>query len=578
MNKNLTMTHILSLAALIAMPLSAQNLKLNGVANNNRHDDGEQMTSQYVGWNSELQKPIFVVENGLYTMTWDGKGLTSPVKEPEVNIEDFYSNGAYTDNTKALWAANFNLMYGNSGAAYVNGKIVTVMSRDEQSTTDEELFAVRKWDAKTGQLLSTETKPKSALLESAGMSYNPVDGKVYGLFYITEADLAETITADPEYFVDDDDADAGREGLDAGYAICTIDLATMKVTPVTPGLYYYNFVTFAINSEGRAFALTSGGAAGYEGPDGRMYNIDGKLTGAQLCEFDLTTGLMLTKPQAGVDSETGEPYITYVNIYDEGTGYCSQYRRQSACFSKSNPTKMYWNGYVNSGKGINDNGSWTSLPDREWRTNGKYDTALYEVDIETGRATRLATIADRWTFAALWVDGDDPSDGTDFDPFFHDTQEPTEGAWIALQSADGGSIWQPVEKGQQYRYFIQVSEGWAIHSVSFNGTELTVDDEGMVTTPAVSADRNRLIVVYEQTGVDAVEAPAAAPAADIRVVASDRGLHITGASVGDPIQVYAADGRQLSAATVSASTTDVPLAPGQLYIARIGQKTVKVRL
>ena len=74
---------------------------------------------------------------------------------------------------------------------------------------------------------------------------------------------------------------------------------------------------------------------------------------------------------------------------------------------------MYWNGFVNSGKGINNYGSWGSLPDKEWRTNEKYDTALYEVDITTGMATRLSKIQNRWRFSAMWVDGDDCSDGAE---------------------------------------------------------------------------------------------------------------------------------------------------------------------
>ena len=155
----------LSLTVALAASASAQSVKLNGVAHNNRHDDGEQMQTQYVGWNSELQKSIFIYEQGIYTMSWDGTTLSAPEKEPEVNVADFYSDGTYTDNAKALWANNFNLMYGNSGAVYVNGKLVTVMSRDEQSTTDEQLFAVRKWDAKSGDLLSTEYRPKSDRLE-----------------------------------------------------------------------------------------------------------------------------------------------------------------------------------------------------------------------------------------------------------------------------------------------------------------------------------------------------------------------------------------------------------------------------
>jgi hypothetical protein len=217
------------------------------------------------------------------------------------------------------------------------------------------------------------------------MSY--YNGKVYGLFYLTGQDLPEEITSDPEYF---EDQDADMTDGDAGYCLCTIDLATMTVTPITPGLYYYNFVAFAINAEGRAFALTSGGVNAPAADDGKYYDINGELTGTTLCEFDLETGLL--------KSETA-------------LGYCSQYRRQSACFSKSNPNIMYWNGYYNSGKGINDWGSWSSLSDKEWRTNGKFDTCLYEVDILTGTCKRLAKIDNRCIFSCMWVDGDDNSDG-----------------------------------------------------------------------------------------------------------------------------------------------------------------------
>ena len=572
----MTMKKLLISGALLALfGLSAEaQVKFHAVAQNNRYDDGDQMVSKYVGWNTDLQKAIFIVDNGLYSMTWNTPSLTTPAKEPEVKMSDFYSGGQFTDNAKALWANNFNLMYGNSGAVYVNGKLVTVMSRDEQSTTDEELFAVRKWDAKTGDLLSTEYRAKSDCLESAGMGYNPKDGKVYGLFYLTETELPTSITDDPDYFTDDDDADAGREGLDAGYAICTIDLSTMKVTPITKGLYYYNFVTFAINSEGRAFALTSGATAGYEDEDGRMRNIDGKLTGAQLCEFDLETGLMLTKPVEAVDEESGETYTDYVNVYDEGTGYCSQYRRQAACFAKSTPNKMYWVGYYNSGKGVNAGGSFTSLPDSEWRTNGKYDTALYEVDITTGVATRLSKIANRWMFSALWVDDDDASDDSDVDPLNPGIDEPTDGAYIALSHADNGSIWQQVEIGKQYTYFLEPAEGWSIHSVTFNGTELTVEDN-TVTTPAVSAAHSKLIVTFEQNTIEATPAVAAS---QVKILGTANGIHITNATVGDRVAVYTMDGSLVHSLTMSGQQADIALAANKVYVVRVADKVVKVRL
>ena len=451
------------MAAMLSLGMSAQQVTIKGIGHNNRYDDGDQMKSEYLGWNSELGKAIFIVDNGIYAMTWNNSTLTTPVKDPIVDAEELKG-----DNEKEIWANNFNMMYGNSGAAYVKGKLVTVMSRDEQSTTDDELFAVRTWNANTGELLSTEIKPKSAMLESAGMSYNPKDGKVYGLFYMTETQLAAEITDDPEYYTDDDDADAGREGLDAGYAICTIDLSNMKVTPVTQGLFYYNFVTFAINSEGRAFALTSGGTSSVPGDDGKIRDINGDLAGAQLYEFDLTTGMMIGKKVTNTDDD-GEEYTSYEPLVG-ATGYCSQYKRQAACFAKSTPDKMYWVGYVNSGKGYNDWGSWSSLSDKEWRTNGKYDTALYEVDITTGEAKFLSKVDNRWTFSALWIDGNDPSDDAETDPFNPGETEPAEGAYIALQHAENGSIWQQVEIGKQYTYFLEPTEGWKVHSVSFNGT------------------------------------------------------------------------------------------------------------
>ncbi|MBQ6648773.1 MAG: hypothetical protein IJM66_07990 [Muribaculaceae bacterium] len=374
----------LALLAMLAMCLTANAdpIKIKGVYNNNRYDDhADHWYSQYVGWNSALGRAIFVVENGIYAMQVDQNTVSTPVKEPDVVISDFFSNGQFTNNDLALWATNFNLMYGNSGAVNANGVITTVTSRTESEGVDStNIFAVRHWNAETGDLLnaSNEYYPKDAYLESAGMAVNPVDGKVYGLFYLTDVPLPEEIVNDPDFFGD---------SIDSGYAICTIDLESMQVTPITQGLYYENFVTFAINREGRAFALTSGATAGYEGEDGKMYDINGNLTGAQLYEFDLASGLVVATKGA--------------------TGYCSQAKRQSACFSMKDPSKMYWNGFYNSGMGYNAYGNWGPLPDSDWKNNGKYDTALYEVDINTGETTRIAKITNRFSFSCMWVVEDD---------------------------------------------------------------------------------------------------------------------------------------------------------------------------
>ena len=395
----------------MAAPVMGETIKIKGVLNNNRYDDGDQWKTEYVGWNSELGKAIFIVDFGIYAMEWDGTKLTTPVKEPAVDKKDVMSSAE-----RQLWAANFNLMYGNSGALHVGDKIITVMSRDYESTEDNELFAVRKWNAVTGDLLnnSDEYLDVSANIESAGLSYNPVDGKIYGFFHITDAKLLDDVINDPDYTVDPDDTDFDREGKDDGYCLGTLDPKTMKITPITPGLYYGNYVTFAINSVGRAFVLTSGGVQAYEGKDGKMYNINNELTGAQLIEIDLSTGLMIRNAKEMIDPDTGLPYIEY-SYPLPATGYCSQVHRQAACFSKKNPNKMYWVGFYNSGKGFNNYGSWTTLPSKEWKTNGLYDTALYELDVETGECTRLAKIPNRHSYSCIWLEGDDPTEGVDID-------------------------------------------------------------------------------------------------------------------------------------------------------------------
>ena len=371
----------------------AQGVTLRGIYQTSRDDDYPNgYYSEYVGWSYEYQKAIFIVQQGVYRLDWDGTTLSMPVKDPEVNKADFYSNGRITDDDKAVWAANFNMMHANSGAIVHNGILTTITSRTDMQnpdgtwvTNDTNRFAIRKWDARTFELLSAgdDYRPAWDCLESAGMAVNPKDGKVYGLFHITNKYLPDSILNDPDFFADD-----AADSTDSGYAICTIDLDKMEISQITPGLYYENYVTFAINSEGRAFAMSSGGGtAASPSEDGKVYDMYGNPSGAHVYEFDLHSGLMIQDNRLS-------------------TGYCSQARRQAACFSKEDPNKMYWIGYFNSGMGYDDYGNWNPLSDRNWIANGKYDTALYEVDITTGEATRLGKIDDRYMFALMWVDGE----------------------------------------------------------------------------------------------------------------------------------------------------------------------------
>lgn len=338
----------LALMSVISMGAMAQNLQFIGVKNTMRYDDGDDTKYTYLGWNSATGKAEFAGDVGLWSLDMNGNSVAS--------------NLVHYDN----------LMFGNSGALYLDGTIYTVMSHENEDGEME--FVVRSWDAQTYQKKSEAIYGKSTNIESRGMAYNPKDGKVYGLFYLTDVVIQD-------YDPDQDDIDMGQT-TDAGYAICTIDLETMEIHQITPGVYYENYVTLACSPEGRLFSMTSSGT---------------------LTEFSCETGLKVARV---VINEEGDPEEFE---YFEHSGVESQFKRQAACFDYTTG-KMYWNGYVNSGKGITDWGSWGNLSDKEWRTNGKYDTALYEVSTETGKATKISNIPNRIAFSCLWVKGKDASD------------------------------------------------------------------------------------------------------------------------------------------------------------------------
>ena len=327
---------VMAVAAMMCVPVMGQ-VTIKGVVNNNRYDDGDQLEnkSDYVGYllpsldPAGAGKAIFASKNGMYEMEVNTTKI-EPVQYPNIPISDYYSGGTFTDVDKALQVNGFKLMIGNSGAVYANGELWTVYCRDYQSSEPEDMFVARHWDATTGKMLKEFPHySEDKVLESAGMAFNPIDNHIYGLFYVTSAQLPDEITSDPDYFVDEDDQYEGRSGQDAGYAIGRLNTETMEVTLITKGLYYYNFVTFAINSEGRAFALTSGGTSGatVSDDDDHLVDMYGNLTGAQLIEFDLATGNMIGQEVERTDAY-GETYTSYEPLVG-ATGYASQYRRQA---------------------------------------------------------------------------------------------------------------------------------------------------------------------------------------------------------------------------------------------------------
>jgi hypothetical protein len=281
---------------------------------------------------------------------------------------------------------------------------------------------------------------------------------------------------------------------------------------------------------------------------------------------------MKTRAVEKVDLE-GQTYTDQEPLVP-ATGYCSQYKRQAACFAKSNPGKMYWVGYYNSGKGINEWGSWAALSDKEWRTNGKYDTALYEIDVNTGETTQVTKVNNRWIFSALWIEDDDASDGAGIDV----NPEPVTVAYIALSTSENGAILQQVEKGNQYTYKLEPAIGWEVHSVTFNNEDITsqVTETCMISTPVIDSELSTLFVTFEEE--DGTDIENLKQTSNVRILGREGGISVKNAKAGDMLQIYTADGRLLQSQQLSSSQAEVALEGKKLYIIKVADKVLKVRL
>lgn len=147
--------------------------------------------------------------------------------------------------------------------------------------------------------------------------------------------------------------------------------------------------------------------------------------------------------------------------------------------------------------------------------------------------------------------------------------------YLTLQYADNGCIKQQVIKGHQYRFTLLPAEGWNIHTVTFNGDDVTsrLEDGNVFTTPTLLGEAV-LNISYEEDGA-AVES---AYSNAIKVHGSDGSINICGTECGDNIDVYTTEGLLVCNQVAVAENTSIVVAEGQVYLVRVADKVVKIRM
>ena len=146
---------------------------------------------------------------------------------------------------------------------------------------------------------------------------------------------------------------------------------------------------------------------------------------------------------------------------------------------------------------------------------------------------------------------------------------------VDIVQTEQGVVTLSVAKNHSLRYQIHPDAGWRVNSLTFNGEDITdqIQRNTYIDTP-VLREKSTIRIAFEQTetGVQEVDRCQA------RVLGYDGGIIVEQVQAGQPIHVYTLDGKLIRAVVATQSRQAVPLPASQVYVIKVGQKTIKIRL
>ena len=146
---------------------------------------------------------------------------------------------------------------------------------------------------------------------------------------------------------------------------------------------------------------------------------------------------------------------------------------------------------------------------------------------------------------------------------------------LTINQADNGYVKQQLTEGTVCTFTIVAAEGWKIHSVTFNGEEVTdqITADSIFTTPALSEEAV-LNIAYEKIEDDTMVENARA--SRIKVQGHRGTLRITGTTEGDDISIYTTDGAMVAHQQGEADENLFTVETNKVYIVKIADKVVKI--
>lgn len=152
-----------------------------------------------------------------------------------------------------------------------------------------------------------------------------------------------------------------------------------------------------------------------------------------------------------------------------------------------------------------------------------------------------------------------------------EVDEPEEACYVTIRQGEGGAVKQSVKLGESYSYVFTPDAGWKIHTVTFNGEDVTsLLYNGQYSTPVITGD-SELSVVYVEDTQGISQAIGESP---VRVIAHGQSLSVSGVKDGSTVYVYDTQGKLLRTARGNATLT----LPTGIYLVKAEGQTFKVAL
>lgn len=142
---------------------------------------------------------------------------------------------------------------------------------------------------------------------------------------------------------------------------------------------------------------------------------------------------------------------------------------------------------------------------------------------------------------------------------------------LTIKHAENGCVQLEVSEWYSYKFHIVPSENWQIHTVSYNGNDITNSvNNGVIKLSGITSDAElNITFAAETTGT------ANAVVSKVKVYGNNGSIIVTNAEMNDNIAIYTETGLLVTEKKAQQERTIINLNNG-LYIVKVGSLTVKV--